>query len=139
MAGPLIVVKGMQKVLANMKRANAQMASGFAVGARKGGHFLERESKKIVPRDTGNLVNTAFVRNMGGQGWDVDIHIGYTADYAVYVHEDLTKKHGSAYNAAYAGKDQKLRGPDQQAKFLEAPAKEFRTEIIRIIHKEAGL
>lgn len=31
----------------------------------------------------------------------VSVIVGYTAAYAIYVHEDLTKRHGKAYNDAY--------------------------------------
>ena len=67
--------------------------------------------------------------------------VGYTAAYAVYVHENLEARHGSDYNAWYgedisagktkSGKTKKgwkgktSRGPNQQAKFLEQPAREL--------------
>ena len=74
--------------------------------------------------------------------------VGYAASYAVHVHEDLEAKHGAEYNAAYGrefGKRDKKgrflkgtggkhsRGPDQQAKFLEKPAREMQDEIARTI------
>ena len=71
--------------------------------------------------------------------------VGYTAAYAVYVHENLEAAHGTAYNAKYAAeisqgqmvnkkgrvvkkkgwKGRTSRGPEQQAKFLEQPAREL--------------
>lgn len=65
--------------------------------------------------------------------------VGYTASYALYVHENLQARHGEAFNAA-AGerkrdvkgrfkKGQGRRGPGQQAKFLERPAREKQGEI----------
>lgn len=67
--------------------------------------------------------------------------VGYTAAYAVYVHENLEVKHGSDYNAWHgeeisagktkSGKTKKgwkgktSRGPNQQAKFLEQPARQL--------------
>ena len=71
--------------------------------------------------------------------------VGYTAAYAVHVHENLEAAHGAAYNAKYADeiaqgqtvnkkgrvvkkrgwKGRTSRGPGQQAKFLEQPAREL--------------
>jgi hypothetical protein len=67
--------------------------------------------------------------------------VGYTAAYAVYVHENLEAAHGAAYNAKHAAeisagktkssktkkgwKGATSRGPNQQAKFLEQPAREL--------------
>lgn len=51
------------------------------------------------------------------QDRDASVIVGYTAAYAVYVHEDLTAKHK----------------PGKQAKFLEGPARWLRNELQRII------
>jgi hypothetical protein len=61
--------------------------------------------------------------------------VGYSTKYAVYVHEDLEAAHGEAYNQKYA--DQiaarlagfHSRGTNQQAKFLEAPARYLKKEL----------
>lgn len=45
------------------------------------------------------------------------VTVGYTADYAVYVHEDLTAKHKQG----------------KQAKFLEAPARTLGPELGKIV------
>ncbi len=47
------------------------------------------------------------------------IKVGYTADYAIYVHEDLTKIH-----------------PNGQAKFLEQPARTLRSVMRSIVLSE---
>lgn len=69
------------------------------------------------------------------------IVVGYTANYAVYVHEDTEAAHGEIYNTKYAAeiaqgytksgkrkrgwKGKTMRGPNQQAKFLERSAREL--------------
>ena len=73
------------------------------------------------------------------KGDNTSVIVGYSTVYAVWVHEDLTALHGSAYNAAYA--DQIAsgamhdRGPRQQAKYLEQPARELNNngELRRIL------
>jgi hypothetical protein len=61
--------------------------------------------------------------------------VGYTASYAVHVHENLEAAHGQEYNVKHAqhygprskkaGELVVQRGPNQQAKFLEKPAREL--------------
>jgi len=117
----MIKITGMSRVLSNLKKSKLTIAVGVARGLKQGGLFLQRESQKIVPVDTTNLKGGAFTRNIGGNGFDADVVVGYVADYAVYVHENLQAKHK----------------PGKQAKFLEQPAREKRGEIIKIIEKEA--
>lgn len=68
---------------------------------------------------------------------DVAVVVGYTQNYAVYVHEDLTKAHGAAFNVKHAAEiasgEEHTRGADQQAKFLERPARENRQEYAAIV------
>lgn len=130
-------VSGLPSVLRNLRNANDRIGRGVQRGLVQGGRFLLRESHKIVPVDTGVLRASSDVRNVGGSGTKADIVVFYNTEYAVYVHEDLTKKHGQAYNEAYGAEGEKLRGPDQQAKFLEKPAREKRQEILKIVVAEA--
>lgn len=48
---------------------------------------------------------------------DASVVVGYSASYAIYVHEDLTAKHK----------------PGKTAKFLERPARMMKKELQRII------
>jgi len=146
-------IKGLNTVLGNLRRAKNVVASGVGRGLKKGGLHLQRKSQEIVPVQLGNLKNTSFCRNVGGVGFDTDIVVGYTADYAVYVHENLDKLHGRAFNEEYAGEIAAAqgtrrgtaaggmfnRGEDQQAKFLEQPARDERGPILKIIRDEARL
>jgi hypothetical protein len=63
--------------------------------------------------------------------------VGYATDYALYVHEDLTKAHGEAFNVKHADEiaagTEHSRGPNQQAKFLEQPARQNRDSYKQII------
>jgi hypothetical protein len=72
-----------------------------------------------VPVDIGNLHNSAFTR-AGKELGEPIVTVGYTASYAVFVHEVLYSWHK----------------PPTKAKFLEDPAKTHRGKIIRIIQSE---
>lgn len=117
----LVTITGMPRVLANLKKSRLTTAVGVQRGLKQAGLFLQRESQKIVPVDTSNLKGGAFTRNVSGSGFDANMVVGYVADYATYVHENLQAKHQSG----------------KQAKFLEQPAREKKDEIIRIIRQEA--
>lgn len=134
-------VTGVQGVLAELDKVTTNMQRGAERGVKKAGVFLQRKSMLIVPVDTGALRASAFVRKHGS-GLETVVFVGYTTDYVVYVHEDLDKAHGSAFNAKYADEiadpknKMKARGENQQAKFLEQPQRQYRRKIRRIIAKE---
>jgi len=145
----VVMVTGIDRVIAKMKVAKPKMGPGISRGLRRAGALLLRESQKIVPVHKGHLKGSAFMRNIGGMGWLTDIIVGYTAKYAVYVHEDLEKVHGKRVNIKYADEiasattnAQKKyffkRGEEQQAKFLEKPARLNRRKFLRILRQEAN-
>lgn len=147
----MVQVKGMPQVLAKLRTANANVSLGVGRGLKRGAAYLLRKSNEYVPVQQGILKASGFVRNIGGIGWDTDMIVGYTAAYAVYVHEDLEKLHGRAFNLHHAmqiaaAKGKKAgtaaggmfeRGEKQQAKFLEKPAREERKVVLGIIYLEA--
>lgn len=160
-------ISAVQKAIQNRQRSKAQ---ALAAGLKKAGLYLQAQSMKIVPVDKGNLKSSAFTRADGflwtpgdpeaiaqvlpqfnkSSSNSIEVTVGYTASYALFVHENLDALHGAAFNAAYAEKiaaaaqarkhHQKAnfhsRGPNQQAKFLETPFREKRETIVGIIKAE---
>ena len=72
----LIRIKGMNKVLSNLKRVSSNFEAGVERGLKSAGLFVQRESQRIVPVDTSNLKGGAFTRNIGGKGFDTDVIVG---------------------------------------------------------------
>lgn len=114
------------KILALGTRSGRRVQAALLAGAR----VLMEEADKIVPVDTGWLKNSGKIR-VQGTGWNTVVSVGYgtigtrAADYAVYVHEDSTKRHGQTYNVHYAsdiaaGIRRKRRGVEQY-NFLRYP------------------
>lgn len=151
-------ITGVRSIIQKMTAAKTKTGGDVARGLKKGGLFLQGKSEDIVPVQLGNLKNSSFCRNVGGSGVKTDITVGYTADYAAIVHEDLEKTHGKDFNVKHAVEIRAAseaprgtakarrgtakggmfnRGEDQQAKFLEAPAREFRKEILKRVYEEA--
>lgn len=128
-------IKGMEQFKKNLNRHRSDAARGFHVGLKKGGLLLQAESMKMVPVDTGNLKASAFTR-ASGTGFRTNVRVGYTAAYAVYVHEAPMKLQGQRRK----GKQAKGAYWDPQGrasnKFLERPYREKRKEILNEVGSE---
>lgn len=126
MSSVKVTVEGAEFVVRNIRSARARLATGISRGLRRAGILVLRESKKMVPVDTGVLKASGFVR-AHFSGADTVVTVGYTAAYAGTVHEDLTKAHGDEYNSkhavAIAAGFKKRRGSGQSAKYLETPVR----------------
>ena len=77
-----------------------------------------------VDLDPGSMLgmDSNKIEHIGGEGFDTDIIVGYEAEYAIYVHEGLEARHKSG----------------KQAKYLEAPSRQFRPEILKVIADEGS-
>lgn len=141
-------IRGLQTVIGRLRQSNAIYNQRLHNGIVRAAAVIFRASQQLVPIDTGFLRASGFVR-VTGTGIKTVAAIGYTAAYAIYVHENLEALHGQAFNTAYAKQlrgARKLkragvlsanspfrhnRGPRQQAKFLEHP---FRTLRMPLLH-----
>jgi hypothetical protein len=149
-----VTLSGFDSVFSAMRTSGFADPNAWENGLLKGGLLLQRESQAIVPVQFGPLRASAFTRNVGRSGFDADVIVGYTAAYAVFVHENLEAAHGADFNVKHANKiagmsDLRksqhrkvrvkdiwfLRGENQQAKFLEQPARQYRMAILQVIGK----
>ena len=103
--------------------AIASLLGKVSAAVRAEGHTLMNKSEGLVPIDTGSLKASKFVEEPVMQGSKISVRCGYggpnvksnpqtgeaTTDYAIDVHEDLTKHHETG-----------------QAKFLEGPANQLK-------------
>ena len=111
-------VTGLKGILSKLNIANKRVQSRYIAGLKVAGLFLRRESQKIVPVDKSNLKPSAFTRAIK-LSFGVDVIVGYTASYAVFVHEDLEARHQEG----------------KTAKYLEKPFREKRAQIFEIIRR----
>lgn len=109
-------VTGVNKVFNNMKIRNAKTVLQFEAGLLKAGLFVQAISQAVVPVKFGILKNSAFTRPKGS-GASYSVLVGYTASYAIYVHENLEARHK----------------PGKIAKFLEQPMRENADKIVGIV------
>ncbi len=112
-------VTGLEAVLSAMKKHVKDKSKGMERGLKRAGLFVQRESQKIVPVDTGALKNSART-TATGQGFKTVVNVSYGTAYAVFVHENLEAAHQ----------------PGKTAKFLEKVMRERRDEIVDIVETD---
>lgn len=114
---------GVTGILKNLKLNEAQIAIRIPLALKAVGLTLQASSQKAVPVDLGNLKASAFTR-ASSSGINTTVTVGYTARYALFVHE-LTEMKGKGLDrrAPSKGKywDPQGRG---RAKFLQGVANE---------------
>lgn len=131
----IAAITGVREVLANLARRNKQLAAGCERGVTKAGLRLQRASQLLVPVNFGVLKASAYTR-VTGKGLKANAHVGYTASYALFVHENVEMKlKGQPRTPPNKGKywDPQGRG---QSKFLEEPARRMGPELLRVIKDE---
>ena len=115
-------VSGVKEIKASIKVLKKAGGKGIERGLKRAGLFLQRESQKIVPIETGTLKGSADTRSKG-RGEKTEVTVGYyDTDYAIYVHENLEARHK----------------PGKQAKFLEEPLRNKRERLREIVAEEVA-
>ena len=133
----MATITGRAAVRKMLRNSIPRNANALRRGLIVGGLALQRWSQLLVPVDTGNLKNSAFTR-AEGVGLSTVVLVGYTAKYALYVHESIEMKlkgqrrAGQPYHGNYW--DPAGRG---QAQFLVDPMRARRLELSQIVYQEA--
>ena len=110
-------MEGKQNFDKNIASALSKIIEGSGRGVKLAAAFVKSESQKRTPVDTGNLKASHYVQIEETRN-NVVAEIGLTAEYALFVHEDLEAFH-----------------PTGQAKFLEMAIKENTDKINKLIAK----
>ncbi|WNJ77748.1 HK97 gp10 family phage protein [Cedecea neteri] len=122
------------------KVVRAVQSALFIIGA---------EAAAMTPRDTSTLVNSQF-RNLQFIGTRVNGRVGFSADYALYVHEASGKLKGKprssvkSFNTsdgrtAFASNQGNFWDPSGEPKFLDKAATRTRKQVEEVIKKELSL
>lgn len=114
-------IEGGVDVIRALERQKSRYNRGFKRGLEAGCRYILGQSKRIVPVDTGFLKSSGSYR-VSGYGFAAQGYVGYSAYYAVWVHENLTARHK----------------PGKVAKYLEViiNSKKTHENVIRLIQKE---
>ncbi len=109
------VNRAMTKLNSELKKLSIRTAQGLTLG----GALIKLRSQAKTPVDLGNLKGSHYIET-GSTPRGPVVEVGLTANYSVFVHEDLEAHH-----------------PTGQAKFLQAAINESQREIISILRKKA--
>lgn len=117
-------VIGLETLLRKMKRLAKENPIRARNVIKKQGNIIKRESLKIVPTDTGELAESAFVRVVEDSEFMWILEVGFSVDYAEFVHDNLEAAHGVEFNTLHAyeistGREHPRR-PQEQAQFLSS-------------------
>jgi len=126
-------VVGVEDVIKNMAAVKKFLGPSAEQGLKLAGLYLQRRSQMVVPVDTGVLKASAYTRAEGSL-WSTMVFVGYTALYAMWVHENVEMKNrGKPRRPPHKGNYWDPAGIGQ-AKFLEGPARDpqVRAEMFKI-------
>lgn len=116
-------ISGFTKVTANLNR-QIKKIKGFSMkGLLEGSILIRRDmdvTPPLVPIDLGNLRASWFVSSFFFPRGP-SVVMGFSANYAIYLHEDLTRKN--------------YKRPGSGPKFLEEAVKRNTSEILAIVAK----
>lgn len=117
-----ITLTGIDTVIRNMNGSIAKIKKQVLGGLYNAGIMIKGKALPLTPIDESNLRGSAYVNNPVITSQGPVVEIGYTADYAVYVHERTELHHA----------------PPTQAKFLEDAIKTNTGAILNLI-RGAGI
>lgn len=112
-----VKIKGLKETIDGFTRAEQDFLKAGARGLMKSGLLLQRRSQKEVPVDTANLKSGAYTEMIA----PTMVHVGYQAEYAMPVHEDMEANH-----------------PVGKAKYLEDPATRTAPDVLKILNDALG-
>jgi hypothetical protein len=130
-------LEGAKEVIANLRKRRNALAEGVERGIKLANLMLLQESQKLVPVNFGILKASGYVR-VTGKGFNTRSTVGYSASYALYVHEAVGMVLKGQPRPGGRGRYWDPQGR-AQAKFLEEPARRHRPGMLRIIREESKI
>jgi len=123
-----------RKVMERLNKQIAGVKGRTTAGLMAGGLIVERQAKIYTPREYGNLVGSAFTRK-AIDGTD-SVEVGFSAAYAVYVHENLQQKLKGEPRPSGLGV---YWGPNGRPRFLYVAYVEKQKEVLAVVKKYAEI
>jgi len=108
-------MKGVTEAINALKKEHQEIVKDAARGLYKGALLVQRTALPLTPIDDGPLRESSYAEMVG----PMTAQVGYTAEYAPHVHENLDANH-----------------PVGEAKFLEKAEKETRAQRKALLRKE---
>ncbi len=122
-------VKGLKTAIDKTRKFQQKVEMDKRRGLTKIGLFVKGAAQKNVPVDTGNLRSSAFSKLSSSMK---EVVIGFTAKYAIYVHENLEQTLKGVKRQSGRGWYWNAGGP----KFLERAINDNEATIEKILVNE---
>lgn len=132
----MTALKGLDKVLKNLNKKVSQIEGRTIGGLLAAGAIVQAESQRRVPVEYGNLRASAFTRKALDTRNKKAVEVGYTAAYAMFVHENIEQKLKGEPRPSGLGV---YWGPDGEPKFLENAFREKEADILSAIESRVRL
>ena len=126
--------RGIGEVLANINREISQIQDRGVDGLLEAGFLLQRRSQGKVPVEYGNLRASAYTRKAIDE--PAAVEVGYSAAYALEVHENLENKRAGQPRPSGLGV---YWGPKGEPKFLESTLTENADAFVEIVRRKAAV
>lgn len=126
-------VYGLDEVLGNLNKELAGIKNRSIAGLLEGGLVVQRDAQRNVPVEYGNLRASAYTRK--AQDDPQAVEVGFTAAYAVFVHEDLEQTLKGKPRPSGLGTYWNPGGP----KFLERSLRDNERAILEIVRARASV
>jgi len=130
-------IDGLRECLLTLRFCGKKIADDVEEGVKLAGWRLREESASLVPVETGALKASVYAR-VEGTGFATKLDVGFTAPYAMAVHESVGMVLKGQPRPSGIGKYWDPQ-PPAQAKFLEEPSRRLAPELINIVRDRALL
>lgn len=122
-------INGLNQVITNIRKVGIRVDATIPAGLFAAGEFLKTESQKLVPVEYGELRDSAFVVARR-RGFYNEVTVGYSAPYAIYVHENMQMKLKGKPRPSGKGN---YWDPNGRPKFLEEPSRRLQKELFALV------
>jgi hypothetical protein len=130
-------IGGLRECLLTLRFCGNKIAADVEEGIKLAGWRLRQESARLVPVETGALKASVYAR-VEGTGFATKMSVGFTAPYAMAVHEAVGMVLKGQPRPSGIGRYWDPQ-PPAQAKFLEEPSRRLAPELLKIIKERALL
>lgn len=123
-----MALKGLDSVIKNLNKEISNIEGDIFDGLKAAGLFIEGEAVELAPAEFGVLRNSSFSQAERRTNGSV-VKVGFTAEYAAFVHEMPMKNKGKPRGGVRKG----AYWSNGENKFLEKAVKRNMNKILKII------
>jgi len=137
-----VKVIGLERSLKNLNKAIEKIEGASVDGLLAAGLIVQGEAQKIVPVEFGNLRGSAFTRKaQKKKKTKPSVEVGFSAAYALYVHENLNQTLKGLPRPPSLGKAGIgfYWGPKGEPKYLENALRRNRKRVLKAIAAHAKI